>query len=57
VSTNPRGQAIVLFLLVPIGILGLLAKIETHNVPLAIMFAGVTAFALGLGIWLWTKPW
>jgi len=41
-SPNARSQAIVLFIVAPIGVLGLLAQIESGNIPLAIMFAVVT---------------
>ncbi|MEO1529090.1 MAG: hypothetical protein AAFX06_27030 [Planctomycetota bacterium] len=52
---NSRAQAIVLFLIAPVGLLGLVAQIETGNVPLAILFGTLTPAAVTLGVWLWKR--
>jgi hypothetical protein len=52
-----KNQAVLLFLLVPIGMLGFVTQFTDR--PLypgaAFVFAGMTIAALALGVWLWRK--
>jgi hypothetical protein len=52
-----KSQAMLLFLLMPIGVLGFVSQFTDR--PLypgaAIVFAALTLGALGLGVWLWRK--
>jgi len=52
---NPKGQAIVCFVLVPIGLLRVIVDIEHHDALLAIVFTAVTLGTLALGVWLWRQ--
>jgi len=55
-SPNPKAQAIVLFIVAPIGVLGFLAHITSGDISTAIMFGVVTPAAVALGVWLWRRP-
>jgi hypothetical protein len=48
-----KRQALVLFIVAPIGLLGFIAHVQSRDIPLAIMFGIVTPAAVALGVWLW----
>jgi hypothetical protein len=58
-ADRAQQQAILLFIVSPIGLLGSIAFLgerpPNQNIPLGAMMAVVAVCAFGLAIWLWRK--